>query len=504
MLDGGLCNSALVEKDGRWHAQGDPTEVALIVAARKTNLTAKLPRLDTIPFESQHQYMATLHALDSTRRIYVKGAVEVLLERCANMLDASGNTIALDAEKIHRDVDAMALRGLRVLAFARKDTRAEKITHDDIASGLTFLGLQGIIDPPREEAIAAVRTCQNAGIKVKMITGDHALTASAIACQIGLAESCETAAITGRQLAELTDDELIEVADRTPVFARVSPEQKLRLVEALQARGHIVAMTGDGVNDGPALKQADIGIAMGITGTDVAKEAADMVLTDDNFATIEAAVEEGRGVFDNLTKIIAWTLPTNLGEGLVILVALLFGLTLPILPIQILWINMATVAALGLVLAVELKEPDIMRRPPRRPDAPILTNELLLRIGLVGVLMLFAALFVFEYELWTGDSIAQARTAAVNAIVFIEIFYLFNCRSLSQSMFQIGLFSNRWVVIGVGAMIVLQLLFTYAPFMHTLFHSAPIGLEVWLNILGLSFATYLIVEVEKWWRRRVS
>lgn len=498
-----LCNdSALVEKDGRWHAQGDPTEVALIVAARKANLTAQLPRLDTIPFESQHQYMATLHAVDSTRRIYVKGAVEVLLERCANMLDASGNTIALDAEKIHRDVDAMALRGLRVLAFARKDTHAEKITHDDVASGLTFLGLQGIIDPPREEAIAAVRACQEAGIKVKMITGDHALTASAIACQIGLAEACDAAAITGRQLAELTDDELIEVADRTPVFARVSPEQKLRLVEALQARGHIVAMTGDGVNDGPALKQADIGIAMGITGTDVAKEAADMVLTDDNFATIEAAVEEGRGVFDNLTKIIAWTLPTNLGEGLVILVALVFSLTLPILPIQILWINMATVAALGLVLAVELKEPDIMRRPPRRPDAPILTNELLLRIGLVGVLMLFAALFIFEYELSTGDSVAQARTAAVNTIVFIEIFYLLNCRSLSQSMFQIGLFSNRWVVIGVGAMVVMQLLFTYAPFMNVLFSSAPIGLEVWLNILALGFATYLIIEIEKWWRRR--
>jgi cation-transporting P-type ATPase F len=501
-----LCNdSALVEKDGRWHAQGDPTEVALIVAARKANVAPQLPRLDAIPFDSQHQYMATLHNAKPSRRIYVKGAVEVLLERCASALDAAGQTIPLDAERIHRDVDAMALRGLRVLAFARKDfAGADRITHDDVASGLTFLGLQGIIDPPREEAIAAVRACQNAGIQVKMITGDHALTASAVACQIGLAESCEAAAITGRQISELTDEALIDAANRTPVFARVSPEQKLRLVEALQARGNVVAMTGDGVNDGPALKQADIGIAMGVTGTDVAKEAADMVLTDDNFATIEAAVEEGRGVFDNLTKIIAWTLPTNLGEGLIILVALLLNLTLPILPIQILWINMATSAALGLALAVELREPNIMRRPPRDSNAPILTRELLGRIALVGVLILLAALFIFEYEVGSGDSLAQARTAAVNAVVVIEIFYLLNCRSLTQSMFQLGMWSNRWVVIGIGAMIALQLLFTYAPFMNVLFSSAPIPLAMWLDVVAFGVLSYVVVEIEKWLRRRKS
>ncbi|MCI0477517.1 MAG: HAD-IC family P-type ATPase, partial [Anaerolineales bacterium] len=382
----------------------------------------------------------------------------VLLERCANALGTAGQTTPLDAEKIHRDVDAMALRGLRVLAFARKDfSGADKISHDDVAAGLTFLGLQSIIDPPREEAITAVRACQDAGIKVKMITGDHALTASAIACQIGLAESCDAAAITGKQIAQLSDAELIDTADRTPVFARVSPEQKLRLVDALQARGNVVAMTGDGVNDGPALKQADIGIAMGITGTDVAKEAADMVLTDDNFATIQAAVEEGRGVFDNLTKIIAWTLPTNLGEGMIILVALLLNLTLPILPIQILWINMATVAALGLVLAVEPKEPNIMQRPPRDSNTPILTHELLGRVALVGGLILIAALFIFEYELISGDTLAQARTGAVNAVVVIEIFYLLNCRSLTQSIFQVGLWSNRWIIIGIGAMLALQL-----------------------------------------------
>jgi cation-transporting P-type ATPase F len=508
LVAGLLCNdSALVEKEGRWQAQGDPTEVALIVAARKASIDISLPRLDTIPFESQHQYMATLHSINAnvTHRIYIKGAVEVLLERCVDTLDETGHATSLDRAQIHRWVDAMALLGLRVLAFARKDfSGADKIAHADVASGLTFLGLQGIIDPPREEAMRAAHTCQNAGIKIKMITGDHALTASAIACQIGLADSCESAALTGRQIAELTDEQLIQAADQMPVFARVSPEQKLRLVEALQAKGHVVAMTGDGVNDGPALKQANIGIAMGITGTDVAKEAADMVLTDDNFATIEAAVEEGRGVFDNLTRIIAWTLPTNLGEGLIIFVALLLNLTLPILPIQILWINMATSAVLGLTLAVELKEPNIMRRLPRNSNAPILTGELLGRIALVGMIILLAALFIFEYELGSGDTVEQARTAAVNAVVIIELFYLLNCRSLTQSMFQLGLWSNRWVVIGIGAMLGLQLLFTYAPFMNVLFGSAPIPLEIWLDVLGFGVATYLIVEIEKWIRRRVA
>lgn len=506
LVAGLLCNdSALVEKEGRWQAQGDPTEVALIVAARKAQIGASLSRLDTIPFESQHQYMATLHDMGALRCIYVKGAVEVLLDRCEDALDTTGHSVALDQAQIHRDVDAMALRGLRVLAFARKNlSGADRIARADVASGLTFLGLQGIIDPPREEAMRAARVCQDAGIQVKMITGDHALTASAIACQIGLADSCESVALTGRQIAELTDEQLIQAADQTPVFARVSPEQKLRLIEALQAKGHVVAMTGDGVNDGPALKQANVGIAMGITGTDVAKEAADMVLTDDNFATIEAAVEEGRGTFDNLTKIIAWTLPTNLGEGLIILVALLLNLTLPILPIQILWINMVTSAALGLTLAVELKEPNIMRRLPRNSHAPILTGELLGRIALVGMIILLAGLFIFEYELGSGDTVAQARTAAVNAVVIIEIFYLLNCRSLSQSMFQLGLWSNRWVVIGIGAMLGVQLLFTYAPFMNVLFSSAPIPLEMWLDVLAFGVATYVIVEIEKWLRRRVA
>ncbi|MFL7794336.1 MAG: cation-translocating P-type ATPase, partial [Anaerolineae bacterium] len=371
LLTGFLCNdSTLVEEDGLWKAQGDPTEVALIVAARKgglvpASLEKQFPRLDGIPFDSQHQYMATLHNQEgiSEQLAYAKGAVEVILERCTAALGTDGRMVPLDHAQVQRDVEDMALRGLRVLAFAKRSMPPEttSLRHEDVVSDLIFVGLQGMIDPPRQEAISAIGVCQEAGIDVKMITGDHALTASAIATQIGLADPCPDAsppqdcAITGRAMANYSDAQLSDAVDRVAVFARVSPEQKLRLVEALQARGDVVAMTGDGVNDGPALKQADIGIAMGVAGTEVAKEASDMVLTDDNFATIEAAVEEGRGVFDNLTKIIVWVLPTNIGEGLILLLAILLGIALPILPVHILWINTVTTSVLGLVLALERK-----------------------------------------------------------------------------------------------------------------------------------------------------
>jgi Ca2+-transporting ATPase len=514
-----LCNdSQLVQENGVWQAQGDPTEVALTVSAHKAglrleDLQVEYPRLDVIPFESQHQYMATLHSVGGgqERVVYLKGAAEVLLEMCSQALDESGASIPLDRNRLHQEVESMASQGLRVLAFAMKTLPAGQnaLTTDMVAFDLTFLGVQAMIDPPRSEAVAAVQACQNAGIRVKMITGDHALTAAAIARQIGLngaatdSEGMPTV-ITSKEMANLTDQELIEVAERIDVFARVSPEQKLRLVEALQARNQVVAMTGDGVNDGPALKQSNIGIAMGITGTEVAKEAADMVLTDDNFATIEAAVEEGRGVFDNLTKIISWTLPTNLGEGLIILLALLLGVALPILPIQILWINMISVAVLGTVLALEIKELNIMRRPPRHPDAPILTRELLWRIVLVSGLILIGAFGLFEWELQSGNSLTQARTVAVNMVVLIEIAYLLNCRSLTQSMFRIGLFSNPWIWVGITIMLVLQLAFTYLPFMNQLFSSAPIALGAWARILGVTLAGYLLIEAEKWIRRQVQ
>ena len=517
LLAGLLCNdSQLIEEAGAWKAQGDPTEVALIVSAHKAGLSpagrsvqALPPRLDAIPFESQHQYMATLHDMgpDQPRVVYIKGAAEVLLDRCGGALDAGGQPVSCRTEELYQMADAMARRGLRVLAFARKQLPASTtaITHDDMADGLTLVGLQGMIDPPRPEAMAAIRVCQGAGIRVKMITGDHALTAIAIGRQLelggALADAEAPAALTGRALTGYSDAQFIEMVEHTDVFARVSPEQKLRLVEALQARGHVVAMTGDGVNDGPALKQSNVGIAMGITGTEVAKEAADMILTDDNFATIEAAVEEGRGVFDNLTKIIAWTLPTNLGEGMIILLALILGVALPILPIHILWINMTTTAVLGLALAVERREPNIMKRPPRSPGSAILSPELMIRILIVGLVILIGAFGLYEWELSRGAGVAAARTVAVNAVIVIEVFYLFNCRSLTQSMFHLGLLSNRWIVVGIGAMGLLQVLFTYVPAMNHFLTSAPIDLAAWGRILAAGLIGYLIVELEKWLRR---
>jgi Ca2+-transporting ATPase len=310
--------------------------------------------------------------------------------------------------------------------------------------------------------------------------------------------------LTGAELAGLSDAELIERVEKVNVFARVAPEQKLRLVEALQARGHVVAMTGDGVNDAPALKQANIGVAMGITGTEVSKEAADMVLTDDNFATIEAAIEEGRGVYDNLIKYIAWTLPTNLGEGLVLLAAILIGATLPILPIQILWINMVTAVVLGVSLSLEPKEPGLMLRKPRDPQAPILSGILIWRIVLVGLIILAGAFGLFEYELARGASLVEARTVAVNVVIFVQLFYLFNARSLTRSPFQLGFFSNPWAVGGAILMALIQLLYTYTPFMNTIFGSAPIPLALWLDVLGVSLAAYILVEIEKWLRGKLE
>jgi len=501
-----LCNdSQLVETEGRWSVQGDPTEGALLVSAYKGALnpdgTAFPARLDSIPFDSLHQYMATLHA---DGMVYVKGAAEVLLGRCSGAIDPSDQKADCGSEVFHLALETMASQGMRVLAFARLEKPgAQKIIFDDI-SDLTLLGLQGMIDPPRPEAVAAIRASQQAGITVKMITGDHALTAATIGRQIGLCQDDCGVVLTGAELTRLSDAQLMEQVEKINVFARVAPEQKLRLVEALQAHGHIVAMTGDGVNDAPALKQANIGIAMGITGTDVSKEAADMILTDDNFATIEEAVEEGRGVFDNLTKFIAWTLPTNLGEGLVLLAAIVTGATLPILPIQLLWINMVSAAVLGIALSLEPKEPDLMRRKPRDPGAPILTPTIIWRIVIVSLIILAGAFGLFEYEIMRGASIEQARTVAVNVVIFVEILYLFNARSLTRSPFQLGFFSNPWAIGGAILMAMLQMLFTYAPFMNTLFGSASIPWWLWLDVLGVSLVAFVIIEIEKWIRRRLA
>jgi len=509
LMAGLLCNSArLVEKSGRYEIEGDPTEGALIVSARKAGLEeaplyAAMKRLDMIPFESEHQYMATLHDAGEgkPRIIYAKGSVEKILERC-------GDT--QNKKDILKSAEAMAAKGLRVLAFAKKEVSASapSLAHADLEA-MTFLGIQGMIDPPRKEAIIAVQSCYAAGMRVKMITGDHVLTAAAIAKQLGLKRSSgaeELVAFSGKQIEGMNDAEFVEAADKASVFARVTPEQKLRLVKALQSLGNVVAMTGDGVNDAPALKQANIGIAMGITGTEVAKEAADMVLTDDNFASIEAAVEEGRCVFENLKKFIVWSLPTNLGEGLSILLAIFLGAALPILPVQILWVNMTTAIFLGMMLAFEPKERDIMTRSPQDPKLPIMTRDVVIRTFYVGLLLVAGVFGLFELELSRGASLAEARSVATTMLVMGELFYLFNCRSLTKSSFAIGFFSNLWVLWGIGLMILVQVLFVHAPVMNKLFHSAPMSIDAWLRILGASILIAMIVGLEKkvclWWGQR--
>ncbi len=506
LLAGTLCNDARLLHEGHhWTVAGDPTEGALLAAARKggldeATLNAIFPRLDELPFDSSRQYMATLHAIEGARILYAKGAVERLLPACASRLDAQGNEIALDRAAIEAEAVRMAAEGLRVLAVARSELAASaELEHACMVSGLVFLGLIGMLDPPRPRAIAAVRTCHAAGIRVKMITGDHPGTALAIARLLGIAGE-GARALTGAELARLDAAALRRAASEVDVFARVEPEQKLRLVQALQADGEVVAMTGDGVNDAPALRQADIGVAMGQGGTEVAKEAAAMVLTDDNFATLEAAVEEGRGIYDNLVKFIAWTIPTNAGEGLVILAAVFAGVALPITPLQILWINMTTAVLLGLTLAFEPAERDIMQRPPRPPTAAILDGALLARILVVSVLLLVGAFGLFELSLERGRTLAEARTVAVNVFVMVETFYLFNCRSLTRSFWSVGLVSNPWVPAGSAAMLALQLAFTYLPAFNHVFHSAPIGLVAWLEIVGFAAACMALVEVGKRWR----
>ncbi len=505
-----LCNDSLVlTEDGRPVIQGDPTEASLAVAAAKAGLLREAlhresPRVDMIPFESEHMFRATLHDSAGGRMIYKVGAVERLLDRCGDALAPDGTAMPLDRAQVRQAVDEMAREGLRVLAMARRATHPghDRLEHEHVGHGLTFLGLQGMIDPPRPEAIRAVARCREAGIRVKMITGDHAVTARAVAVQIGLVDpGTEVRSLTGRELEQVSDADLPEVADQTPVFARVAPEQKLRLVRALQARGHIVAMTGDGVNDAPALRQADIGIAMGITGTDVAKGAADMILTDDNFATLQAAVEQGRGVFDNLRKFIVWTLPTNASEAAVLLIAIVLGLTLPMLPVHLLWINLCTAVFLGLMLVFEPNEPDLMQRPPRDPSRPLLTRGLLMRTGLVTLLVALGAywLFFFERSL-PGNTIEAARTAVVNVIVVSEIAYLFNCRSLRHGLLRIGFRGNPWAVRGALAMLALQVGFTYLPSMNRLFHTAPLSLGAWSRIVAVAIGIFLVVEFEKWLR----
>lgn len=487
LMAGVLCNDASLKQMGEhWSVVGDPTEGALITVAAKADLTqaglaAHQTRLDSIPFESEYQYMATLHDTDPPL-IYVKGAVEALLPRCDRQMNAQGEVVPLDPADVAPVVTQMTGQGLRVLAFAQKIGRPHQhaIEHSDLDTGLVFLGLQGMIDPPRPEAIAAVHACQSAGIQVKMITGDHIATACAIAQRMGIATNGQVLAFEGQQLSRMDDHALVEAIGSGDVFARVAPTQKLRLVEALQARGEIVAMTGDGVNDAPALKQADIGIAMGKGGTEVAREAADMLLTDDNFASIAAAVEEGRAVYQNLRKAIAFLLPVNGGESMTILISALFAQDLPILSLQVLWLNMINSITMTVPLAFEPKPPNLMQQPPRPPQEPLLAARLLRRILTVSLFNWVLIFGMFEWvEAQTGD-VALARTMAIQSLVAARIVYLL---SISQLGLSLGHYLSRRsqsltpapvLILGIAIAVSLQILFSQLPVMNWLFKTAPL------------------------------
>ena len=503
-----LCNDAKIrEQAGVFQAQGDPTEAALVVAAAKLKLSREheelaFVRKDTIPFESEHKYMATLHTHGATQVVFVKGSLEVLIPRCRRALAQSGELIALDGKEVEARAAAAAALGLRVLALAYKEmpNQVSSIGHGDVASELVFLGFQAMLDPPRPEAARAIDACQTAGIKIRMITGDHADTAAAIGRQLGLADVAHAGhtprLLTGKEIEAASDDELTRRVEDTVVFARVSPEHKLRLVSAFQERGEIVAMTGDGVNDAPALRRANIGIAMALSGTEVAREAADMVLTDDNFASIEAAVEEGRAVYDTLEKFIVWALPTNGGQAFSLLAAVLLNLPLPLQPVQLLWVNMTTAVLLGLTLAFEPPESGLMQRPPRDSKKPILGAWLIWRIILVSLVLAAGALGIYEFEITRGAAAQVGWTAATTLIIVAQIFYLFNCRSLRQSVLAPGLASNPWLWLGIGLMLMLQLAFVYHPWFNLALHSAPLALDTWLLIVGFAVALFTIVAVE--------
>ncbi len=490
-----LCNDSHLEvKNGKWQVVGDPTEGALIAAANKAGLTQEvleMPRLDSIPFESQFQYMATLHQTDLTKTIYVKGSVETILNRCQQMLDAEGQPIEVNREQIEQEVNCLAKQGLRVLAFAKKSAAYEdSVDHADIETGLIFLGLQGMIDPPRPEAIKAVHACQSAGIQVKMITGDHVVTAQAIARRIGLKKNKQVLAFTGGELAKMNKQELATAVEDGVVFARVAPEQKLRLVEALQSQGEIVAMTGDGVNDAPALKQADIGIAMGRTGTEVAKEAADMLLTDDNFASIAAAVEEGRNVYKNLLNAMRFILPVNGGESMTILISVLLERELPILSLQVLWLNMLNSITMTVPLAFEPKSQQVMKQAPRPVNEALLNGDRIRRILAISLYNWTVIFGVFEWTRQTTGNIDLARTMAIQALVAGRIFYLLSISQLLPSI--VAKFRNQTqstssapaIAAGIVGAVILQVLFSQWSFINNIFSTAPLNLSQWLICLG--------------------
>jgi Ca2+-transporting ATPase len=505
-----LCSDATIVSDGQnFDVSGDPTEISIVVAAAKAGLeTDKLrrenPRTDVIPFDSGQQFMATLH---SNGQLIIKGAPEVVMERCKLL------SVNSEYERITAQIDSFGARGMRILAVAHKQFESSETDLDlsHTSAGFEFLGLIAIMDPPRAEVFEAIRKCHRAGIIVKMITGDHKETARSIGLELAI--STDGKVLTGKELSVLSDQELSLAATSVNIFARVAPEHKLKLVKALQSSNHVVAMTGDGVNDAPSLKQASIGVAMGITGTSVSKEAADIVLADDNFASISAAVEEGRRVYDNLLKSLAFLLPTNLGLALILIYGIMFfpfnpatqELLLPMLPTQLLWINLVAAISLALPLAFEVKEPNIMLRPPRKPSAPLFSNFIIFRVVFVSILMTFGTISLFNFEYFSAiendmaanQALAKAQTIAVTFVIIFQVFYMLNCRSLKDSLFKIGWWSNKFIFLGMATILALQALFIYTPFLQTIFRTAPLDLnDIAISVLA-GFLIFPIIGIEK-------
>ena len=496
-----LCNeSDVYEEEGNWRVDGDPTEGALIVAAMKGGLDPEgersaWPQLGMIPFESERGYMATLHEHDGRRHIFVKGAPERVLEMC---------TLAeAEREAILRRAGEFAAQGLRVLAHAWKEAAPEamELTHGDLEGGLTLAGLQGMIDPPRPEVIEAVRGCKRAGIRVVMITGDHAVTARAIAAELGIA-AADAPTLTGRELEGMSDDELYQQVGEVSVYARVAPEHKLRITRQLAARGEIVAMTGDGVNDAPALKAAHIGIAMGKGGTDVAKEASDMVLTDDNFASIFQAVREGRVVFDNLRKVTFFLIPTGIAAILSIVATMIFGVPIPYVPAQLLWINLVTNGLQDVAMAFEPGEKGILDRPPRDPKEGLMSRLLIERTLLVGGTIAAGVVYTFMTALNSGETLEHARTVAVTTMVLFQFFQAWNSRSETESVFRINLLSNPFLFVALIAAFFAQLAVLYVPALQWLFRTVPLSAGEWIEVIVVASSVLVVVEVDKWLRRR--
>src|SRR5215468_8797866 len=506
-----LCNDAeLFQQEGVWKVEGDPTEGALYPFATKLGMNRQAeqtayPRIDAIPFESEHKFMATLHkAGDGKQIMLVKGAPEVIFDHCDRQQFADGKHAPLNRDHFQKISDKLAGQGERVLGLAWLESppvQTGSLGPADLPKNLVLLGLIGLLDPPRKEAIEAVKECHGGGIRVTMITGDHKITAAAIAKMLGIGDG--KTAVAGAEIEEMNEAALQERVQNVDVFARASPEHKLRLVKAIQANRQIVAMTGDGVNDAPSLKKADIGVAMGIKGTEVTKEAAGMVLADDNFASITAAVQEGRTVYNNIEKAILFMLPTNVAQALVILVAILVGFTAPITAPQILWVNMVTSVALGLVISFEPHEVDVMKRPPRPVNRPILDGFGIWRVIFVGLGLLALTLWAFFWMKSKDASDELARAAAVNALVIGQIFYLLNSRyRLDSSLSVKAHLGNKYLPLGIGAVAILQLLFTYARPLQTLFETEAMPLWVWTRLFLGGLVFFLVVETEKLILRR--